>query len=57
MENKKKIIELLEQIAKGSGAYSRDQHEHANNVITESIENAKEALKLLKLEDSPNNTP
>ena len=46
--NKEKIKELLEQIARGEGAYSHDQHEHANNVIRESIKNAREALKLLE---------
>ena len=48
MVNREKIRELLEQIAKGEGAYNRDPNEHASNVISESITNAKEALTLLK---------
>ncbi len=45
---KKRLIELLEEIIEGKGAYSLDRLEHASNTIKNMKSLAKEALEIVK---------
>ena len=45
-----KIIEILKEAQKGEGAYNRDQHIHANNVVDNMKELIGKAIEELEKE-------
>jgi len=47
-EKKTKVVELLKEIARGEGAYSRDHLTHCENCVENMKGLAKKALELLE---------
>ena len=54
-EIKIKLLEILKEVQKGEGAYSRDQLEHANNTIENMKELIEKAIELVENNYPPNN--